>query len=75
MTPERFRERFPIFERKTFLNSCSKGALCRKGVIVSSRGPGLRISFHYYNIPEDVDTVLRVLDRHAALLVKRNQGG
>jgi len=27
MTPESFRKRFPIFEDKIFLNSCSKGAL------------------------------------------------
>ena len=27
ITPEAFRARFPIFERKVFLNSCSKGAL------------------------------------------------
>ncbi|HJS73675.1 MAG TPA: aminotransferase class V-fold PLP-dependent enzyme, partial [Vicinamibacteria bacterium] len=30
MTPQRFRERFPIFQKKTFLNSCSKGALSRE---------------------------------------------
>jgi selenocysteine lyase/cysteine desulfurase len=43
-------------------------ALAVEGVIVSSRGPGLRVSFHYYNVPEDVEAVLRVLDRHPELL-------
>ena len=43
-------------------------ALSREDVIVSSRGPGLRISFHYYNVPEDVQAVLRVLDRHPGLV-------
>ena len=46
-------------------------ALARENVIVSSRGPGLRVSFHYYNIPEDVDAVLRALDRHPELVTKR----
>ena len=26
-TPQEFRRRFPIFEKKIFINSCSKGAL------------------------------------------------
>jgi len=30
MTPDAFRQRFPIFERKVFLNSCSKGALSQE---------------------------------------------
>jgi selenocysteine lyase/cysteine desulfurase len=45
--------------------------LAREDIVVSSRGPGLRISFHYYNVPEDVESVLSVLDRHAELLVKK----
>ncbi len=43
-------------------------ALARENVIVSARGDGLRISFHYYNIPEDVEAVLSVLDRHPDLV-------
>jgi selenocysteine lyase/cysteine desulfurase len=49
-------------------------ALASEDVIVSSRGPGLRISFHYYNIAEDVQAVLRVLDRHPGLLVRKTAG-
>jgi len=30
-----------------------------------------RVSFHYYNVPEDVEAVLRVLDRHPELVAKR----
>jgi selenocysteine lyase/cysteine desulfurase len=48
--------------------------LGQEDVIVSSRGPGLRISFHYYNIAEDVQAVLRVLDRHPELLVDNTAG-
>jgi len=44
--------------------------LAREDIIVSSRGPGLRISFHYYNLPEDVEAVLRVLDRHPELVAR-----
>ncbi len=42
--------------------------LARENVIVSARGNGLRISFHYYNVPEDVRRVLSVLDRHSELV-------
>lgn len=90
--PERFRERFPIFERKVFLNSCSQGALsepesrgplvvlgcsdaprlvqalARENLVVSARGAGLRVSFHYYNLPEDVEALLRVLERNQELI-------
>jgi len=48
--------------------------LGREDVILSSRGPGLRISFHYYNIVEDVQAVLRVLDQHPELLVEKTAG-
>lgn len=40
-------------------------ALANEDIVVSARGSGLRISFHYYNVPEDVDRLLRVLDRNA----------
>jgi hypothetical protein len=41
-----------------------------KGVVFS-RGPALRIGFHDYNIPEDVDAVLRARDRRPELLTRR----
>ena len=37
-------------------------ALERRGIIVSSRDDGLRISFHAYNAPEDVEAVTRALE-------------
>jgi selenocysteine lyase/cysteine desulfurase len=36
--------------------------LDERGIVVSSRGDGLRVAFHAYNDPEDVDAVLRALD-------------
>ncbi len=47
--------------------------LAQEGIVVSSRGDGLRISFHYYNIPEDVKAVLSALDRHPELVAKRGE--
>ena len=44
--------------------------LAREDIVVSSRGPGIRISFHYYNLPEDVEAVLSVLDRHPELVAR-----
>ncbi|HEY7821169.1 MAG TPA: aminotransferase class V-fold PLP-dependent enzyme [Vicinamibacteria bacterium] len=43
-------------------------ALDRENVIVSSRGDGLRVSFHYYNVPGDVEALLSVLDRHTSFM-------
>jgi selenocysteine lyase/cysteine desulfurase len=36
--------------------------LAKRGIIASSRGNGLRVSFHAYNSPEDCDAVLAALD-------------
>ena len=44
-------------------------ALAADGILCSSRHEGLRISFHVYNTPEDVDLVLRGLEKHRDLLV------
>ncbi|HEY7817800.1 MAG TPA: aminotransferase class V-fold PLP-dependent enzyme, partial [Vicinamibacteria bacterium] len=46
-------------------------ALARENVVTSSRDRGLRISFHYYNLPEDLDAVLSVLDRHPEFVAGR----
>jgi selenocysteine lyase/cysteine desulfurase len=42
--------------------------LAREGILCSTRDGSLRVSFHYYNTEEDVDTLLAVLDAHEALL-------
>ncbi len=39
-----------------------------RGIIGSSRGDGLRISFHGYNAPSDVDAVVAGLQQESALL-------
>jgi selenocysteine lyase/cysteine desulfurase len=40
----------------------------QRGILASSRGNGLRISFHAYNNEDDVDAVLSALDSERALL-------
>ena len=42
--------------------------LDRRGIIASSRGSGLRVSFHAYNSEQDVDAVLDALAAESALL-------
>jgi selenocysteine lyase/cysteine desulfurase len=39
-----------------------------RGIIASSRGTGLRVSFHAYNNDEDVDAVLAALDAESTLV-------
>ena len=46
------------------------GRLAARGVITSSRGSGIRVSFHAYNNDEDVDGVLVALDAERALLAR-----
>jgi selenocysteine lyase/cysteine desulfurase len=45
--------------------------LADRGIIVSARANGLRVSFHGYNNEQDVDTVLDALDAEAALVCRR----
>jgi selenocysteine lyase/cysteine desulfurase len=40
-------------------------------VVLSNRHDGLRISFHVYNTPEDVECVLRLLETNLDLLVRK----
>ncbi len=42
--------------------------LAEQGIVVSARDSGLRVSFHYYNVADDVDALLSVLDSNAELM-------
>lgn len=44
--------------------------LADRGIVVSARATGLRVSFHAYNNDADVDTVLEALNAEAALLAR-----
>ena len=45
-------------------------ALAARDIVVSARDSGIRISFHYYNVQEDVDALIKALDEQAELLVR-----
>jgi selenocysteine lyase/cysteine desulfurase len=42
--------------------------LAARGIVASSRGNGLRVSFHAYNNEADVDAVVEALQAESALL-------
>ncbi len=46
--------------------------LAQRGVIVSSRDGNLRAAFHYYNIPEDIETLISALEEIRPLMVTRD---
>lgn len=46
--------------------------LAARGVIASSRGNGLRVSFHAYNTDADVEAVIAALDGESALLIRHS---
>ena len=43
--------------------------LAKHGIVVSARGRGLRVSFHYYNLMQDVEAPVDVVDRNQQLFV------
>ncbi len=45
--------------------------LAARGIVVSARANGLRVSFHAYNNDQDVDAVLDALDAQEALVCRR----
>lgn len=56
---------------------CVNGAhlvqrLADRGIIVSSRGEGLRVSFHLYNTAEDVEQILSAFRQERAMLATRD---
>ncbi len=40
--------------------------LAGRGIAVSPRGPVVRLAFHYYNVPDDVDALCAALAEHRA---------
>lgn len=65
LTPPDPRERGPLVVLACRDSSAIVEASAREGIVVSARGAGLRVSFHYYNLAADVEALVDVLTRHA----------
>ncbi len=72
LTPDDPTEHGPMVVLRSTDSDKAVAVLEKEGVITSNRHDGLRLSFHYYNVPEDVDAVFDVLDRHPELMVRTN---
>lgn len=69
-TPENPAERSSLVVLRSTDAAALVGRLATHGVIASSRGTGLRVSFHAYNNEQDVDAVLAALDAEESLIVR-----
>ncbi len=72
LTPDDPTEHGPMAVLRATDSDKAVAFLEKEGVITSNRHDGLRLSFYYYNVPEDVDAVFDVLDRHPELMVRTN---
>jgi selenocysteine lyase/cysteine desulfurase len=71
MTPEDPAERGPLVMLRCRDVQRLLERLAEQGIMCSTRDGALRVSFHYYNLPEDVDALLAGLDADPDLLARR----
>ena len=71
LTPEEPERRGPLVVLGVTDATRVVDTLGAQGIVVSARDSGLRISFHYYNVADDIDALLSVLDKHASLMARR----
>jgi selenocysteine lyase/cysteine desulfurase len=69
-TPEDAGRRGPLVVLRSRDADQLAARLAERGVLCAPRGDGLRASFHYYNLAEDVDRLLDALAAHEDLLVR-----
>jgi selenocysteine lyase/cysteine desulfurase len=62
MTPDDPAARGPLVVVRSADAAMLVQRLAARGIVVSARGTGVRVSFHAYNNEQDVDTVLAALD-------------
>jgi selenocysteine lyase/cysteine desulfurase len=62
MTPQAPSARGPLVVVRSTDAAALVQRLAARGIVVSSRGAGVRVSFHAYNNEQDVDAVLEALD-------------
>lgn len=67
-TPAERKHRGPLVVLQSTDAPALVARLLDRGIIASSRGNGLRVSFHAYNNQSDVDAVMQGLERESALL-------
>ncbi len=65
LTPEEPERRGPLVVLACHDSQRIVEALARENIVVSARGEGIRVSFHYYNLHDDIDALFQVLDSHA----------
>jgi selenocysteine lyase/cysteine desulfurase len=70
MTPEDPAERGPLVMLRCRDVQGLLARLADRGVLCSTRDGALRVSFHYYNLEEDVAALLSALDENLDLLVR-----
>lgn len=68
LTPDDAARRGPLVVIRSRDALALVGRLQQRGVIASARDGGLRLSFHAYNTPDDVDRVFAALAAEEALL-------
>ena len=68
LTPEEPERRGPLVVLNCTDAARVVEALAEHDIVVSARDSGLRVSFHYYNVADDIDAMLSVLDTHAGLM-------
>ena len=68
VTPREPAQRGPLVCERSTDVAALVAALAGERIIVSSREDKLRIALHFYNVEEDVDTLLDALARHRSLL-------
>lgn len=72
-TPRAPERRGPLVVLATKDGPAVVEALSSEDVVVSARGDGLRVSFHYYNVEEDVDRLFEILDQNEELLERTTE--
>jgi selenocysteine lyase/cysteine desulfurase len=72
-TPKARERRGPLVVVRSLDAPALVTRLAARGIITSSRGDGLRVSFHAYNNQEDVDAVVSALEGESALLVRASR--
>ncbi|MBS1879749.1 MAG: aminotransferase class V-fold PLP-dependent enzyme [Actinobacteria bacterium] len=70
-TPRDPAKRGPQVAIRTTAMDEAVAELAARGLIVSSRDDNIRVAFHYYNTPEDIEALIAALHSLGGLMVRR----